>query len=128
MDKDTQQMIEDVVEVIGGSALAMAVTAAAGKIISSLVVTDVEETNLAGKKELHPTQDSTSVSKTDVAASETEGKIDQQGVAAQSGEVKASNTEAAAQTGDATALESGAIAARTKAGAADIETKALKMT
>jgi hypothetical protein len=37
-------------------------------------------------------------------------------------------TDAAASNGEATALDSGAAAARTKAGAADIETKGLKMT
>jgi hypothetical protein len=37
-------------------------------------------------------------------------------------------TDAAASNGEATAMDGGATAARTKAGAADIETKALKMT
>ena len=128
MDKETQESIEEAVGIIAGSALAMGLVAAASKIVASLVVTDVEEKNLTGTKELHPTQDSTTASKADIAASEKEGKIDQKGVAAQSGEVKASNTDAAAQTGEAKAADSGASALRTKAGASDIETKALKMT
>jgi hypothetical protein len=44
------------------------------------------------------------------------------------GAVKASETEARAATEEATAADSGASALRTKAGASDIEVKALIMT
>ena len=42
--------------------------------------------------------------------------------------IRAAETEAKASTGEATAAEAGAQAVRTKAGASDIEVKALKIT
>jgi hypothetical protein len=97
-------------------------------VLSKLLVTDVEENSLTGKKELHPTEDSMAVSKVETAASEKDGKLSQDTVSAQKGDLGASNTDAAALDTEAKAADTGASAARTKAGAADIATKALNMT
>ncbi|MDR3301896.1 MAG: hypothetical protein LBT01_05105 [Spirochaetaceae bacterium] len=128
MNKETQEAIEAIVEPIAGSLLASMVVGAAASIITSLIVTDVDEKDLSGKKELHPTHDKTSVSSVEAGATETNGKVAQDSVSGTNGEIKASETEARALTGEATAAESGASALRTKAGASDIETKALKLT
>jgi hypothetical protein len=63
-----------------------------------------------------------------VGAKKTEGTLKPDSLSLSKGEVAANTTDAVAAAGEATALESGATAVRTKAGAADIETKALKMT
>jgi hypothetical protein len=102
--------------------------AAAGNIIDELVVTNFQNSTMAGDQGIHPTNDDMAASKVETAAHETEGKVAQDTVAGVNGEVKASETEARAVTGEATAADSGASALRTKAGASDIETKALKMT
>jgi hypothetical protein len=128
MDTEVKEAIEEMAGAIGTSVLAAVAVGVAGMVIKSLVVTDVEDNALTGKKELHPTKDEVAVSSVDTAATETEGKVAQDTVAGVNGEVKATETEARAATGEATAADSGASALRTKAGASDIETKALKMT
>jgi hypothetical protein len=128
VDPELKDAIKEEVAPIVGSVAAAALVAAAGMALMTLMATNYKSSSLTGEKEIHPTVDKTSASKSEVAASEKEGALDSKGVAAQSGEVKASNTDAAAQTGEAKAADSGASALRTKAGASDIETKALKMT
>jgi hypothetical protein len=83
---------------------------------------------MAGDTEVHPTSDETCISTVNTNGEETDGVLSQDSVEGASGEVKASEVEAAADSGEATAMDSGATAVRTKAGASDIETKALKMT
>ena len=125
---ETEKMIQDIVRPVITSVTAAGVVAAAVAVISKLVVTNVEESDLTGDKKMKPTDDDMAVSKVETAASETEGKLSKDGVSAQDGSIKAAETEAKAATGEATAAESGAQALRTKAGASDIEVKALKMT
>jgi hypothetical protein len=128
MDEDTKSAILAAVGPAIASAAAATVVAGAAAILSELLVTNLEEDTPAGKTGLHPTKESTSMAGADVSGAETEGKLAQDKVAAANGEVKASETEARASTGEATAATSGAAALRTKAGASDIETKALKIT
>ena len=123
---DTEKAIQEVVRPIVMSAGAFALVAAVGAVISKLVVTNIKESGLTGDKEMKPTEDTMTVSKVETAATETEGQLSKDGVAAQDGSVKAAENEAKAATGEA--AESGATALRTKAGASDIEAKALKIT
>lgn len=128
MTPDTETAIQTLVAPIVGSVLAASLAAAAVDLIAKLVVTNVKESDVSGDRDLKPTEQKTAVSKSEAAASETEGKLSKDGVSGQDGSIKANETEAKASTGEATAAEAGAQAMRTKAGAADIETKALKMT
>ncbi|MBO4520673.1 MAG: hypothetical protein J5787_05650 [Alphaproteobacteria bacterium] len=128
LDDNTQKKIKDLITPIITSMGAAALTAAAVAVISELVVTNVKEEDVTGDRNLKPTEQDTTVSKSEAAASETEGKLSKDGVSAQDGNIKAAETEAKASTGEATAAESGAQAVRTKAGASDIEVKALKIT
>ena len=128
LDDNTQNKIKELITPIITSMGAAALTAAAVAIVSELVVTNVKEEDVTGDRNLKPTEQDTTVSKSEAAASETEGKLSKDGVSAQDGNIKAAETEAKATTGEATAAESGAQAVRTKAGASDIEVKALKIT
>jgi hypothetical protein len=129
MDKETQDAIDAVVTPLVESAAAFAVAAAAAVIAANIFApTNMHTKGIIGDKELHPTVTATNLSESNVAVSSAEGKLSHDEVHAQQGEVKASTLDATAQDGEATALESGASAVRTKAGATDIEMKALKMT
>jgi hypothetical protein len=129
MDVETQEAIDAVVTPLVMSAAAFAITAAAGVALASVFTpTNMHTSGIIGDKEMHPTMTETNISESNVAVSSAEGKISHDEVHAQQGEVKASTLDATAQDGEATALESGASAVRTKAGATDIEMKALKMT
>lgn len=125
---ETEKAIQEVVKPIVMSVGAFALAAAVGAVVSKLVVTNAKESGLTGDKEMKPTEDTMAVSKVETAATETEGQLSKDGVSAQEGSVKAAETEAKAAAGEATAAESGATALRTKAGASDIEAKALKIT
>jgi hypothetical protein len=127
----TNDLKKEILKEVGpiiGSAAAAGIVAAAGSALMGMMAINYHSSTMTGDTSIKPTDDETTISKVEAAASETEGKIAQDKVAAVEGEVKASETEARASTGEATALESGASALRTKAGATDIETKALKMT
>jgi hypothetical protein len=118
------QILADVGPLIGAP-LAGALVAAAGMALLALITTNHEMDTPAGKVELHPTGEKTTLAGTDVSGAETEGKLTKDKVAAANGEVKANETEARASTGEATALDSGISALRTKGGASDIDTKVL---
>jgi hypothetical protein len=126
-DELKKQITEDVGPIIGSSIAAGLVTAV-GAAIMEIVAVNYHSRTMAGDSSIKPTDDDTTISKVETAVTETEGKVAQDKVAATEGEVKANEVEARASSGEATALDSGATAARTKVGAADIETKALKMT
>lgn len=128
LDPETEECIKKLVTPLITSIGAGAVTGIAAAVISKLIVTNVKESDVSGDKNLKPTEAETTVSKTETAASETEGKLSKDGVSAQQGDIKANETEAKASTAEATAAENGAQAVRTKAGASDIEAKALKIT
>ena len=128
LDPETEERIKKLVTPLITSIGAGAVTGIAAAVISKLIVTNVKESDVSGDKNLKPTEAETTVSKSETAASETEGKLSKDGVSAQQGDIKANETEAKASTAEATAAENGAQAVRTKAGASDIEAKALKIT
>ena len=130
MEKSTEQIVSSVVKDVMpaiGSAMAMAVVGEVLAKLSELVVTNVEESDLTGNKELHPTKEDSSLQKGEANAERNNASLAKDEVSGQKGEVDAAETEAKAATGEATASESGASAVRTKAGASDIETKGLKM-
>ncbi|MCQ2914190.1 MAG: hypothetical protein MJ247_03240 [Alphaproteobacteria bacterium] len=128
LDEDDKLVIKAVVEPIIDTVGIELLTAAVNAGIKKLSATNVEESDLSGKRDLKPSEQEVTISKTETAASETEGKLSKDGVSAQHGDIEASETTAVAQGAEATALESGAQAVRTKAGASDIEAKALKIT
>jgi hypothetical protein len=125
---DMKTEILDEVGPIIASSMAAGLVAAAGAAIIEMVAINYHSSTMAGDTSIKPTDDETTISKVETAATETEGKVAQDKVAASEGEVLANETEARAFTGEAVAAESGASAIRTKEGATDIETKALKMT
>jgi len=128
VDDKTKTMIQDAVGPIVKSALSAALVGAAFALIKKLTVTNFKSSNVAGDKEVHPTEKSTSISKVETSGKDTDASLAKDEVKVKDGDLSASKTDANALTNEATAAESGAAAARTKAGAADIETKALKMT
>lgn len=128
MDKELEAKLTAALTPIIASAATTALVAGAMAAIEALVVTNYHKSDLTGDTEMHPTKDETTISQSETAATSTEGKLSKDEVNAQNGDVKASNMDAVATDSEATALEEGASAVRTKAGASDIETKALKMT
>ena len=130
MEEDTEKIVADVVKGVApliGSALAVAIVGEVLEKLSELVVTNVNESDMSGDKELHPTKEDSSLQKGEANADRNNAALAKDDVNGQKGSVDAAETEAKANTAEATALESGASAVRTKAGASDIETKALKM-
>jgi hypothetical protein len=128
VDDDLKGQILGAVAPIVGGSLAAGLAALAASELLALVTTNHEMDTPAGKVELHPTNAKTAMSSTEVEGSKTSGSLAKDDVGAVKGEVAASETEAAAAVQEATAADVGATASRTKAGASDIETKALKMT
>jgi hypothetical protein len=126
-DKAKAKIAAAVAPLIGSLATA-GLVAGATAIISKLTAVNMKSSTMAGDTEMKPTEDKVGLSNVDVAGMETEGKVMQDKVAGANGDVKGDQMEAKAMTGEATAMESGASALRGKAGAADIETKTLKMT
>ena len=130
MDEDTEKIVADVVKGVApviGSALATAVVGEVLEKLSELVVSNVNESDMSGDKEVHPTKEDSSLQKGEANADRNSAALAKDEVSAQSGSIDAAETEAKASTSEATAAEAGASAVRTKAGASDIETKALKM-
>jgi FlaG/FlaF family flagellin (archaellin) len=128
MDDKTAEKIKKAVAPVVGSALSFAVVGAATAIIKKLVVTNVEEKDLKGNTTLSPTEDNVTASKVEASGQDTEASGAKDEVKGQDGELSGLATDAAVGDTEATVMEGGATAARTKAGAADIEVKALKMT
>ena len=130
MEEDTKKIVADVVKGVApviGSALATAVVGEVLEKLSELVVSNVNESDMSGDKEVHPTKEDSSLQKGEANADRNNAALAKDEVSAQSGSIDAAETEAKASTSEATAAEAGASAVRTKAGASDIETKALKM-
>ena len=128
LDDDSTKLLKELAAPIVGSVMATAAVAAAVAIITKLVVTNYKRNDLTGDTEMKPTDDDVAISKVESSASGVDAALSKDEVTGVDGDLSAAQTEALALTGEATALESGAAAARTKAGAADIETKGLKMT
>jgi hypothetical protein len=125
-EKMKKQILANVMPLIASFGTA-ALVAAAAAIFTKLSAINFKSSSMAGDKQMKPTDDDVSISKSETAGAEAEGKLAQDKVAGANGEVKAAETEARVQTGEVTASDGGVSALRTKAGATDIETKALKM-
>jgi len=128
LSEEDKKEIESATESSLSSVSTAGVVSALSAGVKVLMAMNFQDKNISGNKSMTPSEEEVAVNKTDVGASETEGKLSKDGISAQEGNVKAAETEAKASTADATAAESGAQAVRTKAGASDIEVKALKMT
>jgi hypothetical protein len=122
-EKITKIMMPIIVSVGASAAVAGAIA-----IISQLVVTNYKRSDLTGEKGMHPTQDDTSISKTEASAKDNDASLAKDGVKAKDGDLSAAQTDAKALTSDAKALDSGASAAQPKAGALDVKTKGLVMS
>ena len=128
LSEEDKKEIESATESSLSSVSTAGVVSALSAGVKVLMALNFQDKNISGNKAMTPSEEEVAINKTEVGASETEGKLSKDGLAAQEGTVKASETEAKAATTDATAAEAGAQAVRTKAGASDIEVKALKMT
>ena len=128
LSEEDKKEIENATESSLSSVSTAGVVSAISAGVKVLMALNFQDKNISGNKAMTPSEEEVAINKTEVGASETEGKLSKDGLAAQEGTVKASETEAKAATTDATAAEAGAQAVRTKAGASDIEVKALKMT
>jgi hypothetical protein len=128
LDKETSDTIKELVVPIVGSALSVALVGAAMAIISKLVVTNVQQSDLTGDTDMHPTKNDTTINKTEASAKDNDASLAKDGVKAKDGDLSAAQTDAKALTSDAKALDSGASAAQPKAGALDVKTKGLVMS
>ncbi|MDR3170105.1 MAG: hypothetical protein LBU17_00590, partial [Treponema sp.] len=81
MDKKLQDGIKGAITPIIESAVMAAAVSAVTAIIADLVVTNYKKHDLTGDTELLPTKDKATMSESEVAASETEGKLAQDTVA-----------------------------------------------
>jgi hypothetical protein len=128
LDAETEEEVKNAVSPQLISVGATYGAALVGGAIAALIAVNYKSRTMAGDNGVHPTNNETGISTVKTSGVETDGALALDTVEGANGNVKASETEALAVTGEATALDSGASALRTKAGASDIETKALKMT
>jgi hypothetical protein len=128
LDDNTKDIILAQVAPIIGSTLAAGLVAAAATAVMELLATNLETDTPAGKQGVHPTGQDTSLSKTVVAGSETDGKLTEDSAKVNSGDLEANRTQAQAAATGANAANNGATAVITDAGATQIETKALNMS
>jgi hypothetical protein len=128
MDEKTKAMIlAKTLPLIESAAASMAITAATAAI-TKLVGVNMKTSTMAGDTGLHPTEDDTSISKTEASAKDNEASLAKDGLKAKDGDLSAAQTDAKGMTTDAKALDSGASAAQPKAGAAEIKTKGMVMS
>jgi hypothetical protein len=128
MDEKISNAIKEAVAPMVGSAMSAALVAAAFAVLKNLTVTNYERKDLTGNKKMSPTEDDVTASKVEASGQDTEASGAKDEVKGQDGDLSGIATDAAVGDTEATVMEGGATAARTKAGAADIEVKALKMT
>ena len=128
LSADEKKEIKDAVTPIITSATTTIAVGFITDVVKLLTTTNYDQKDLRGNTSLSPTEQDVTVSKAEASGAETEGQLAKDSVSAQEGSVKANETEAKASAGEATAAEAGAQALRTKAGASDIEAKALKIT
>ncbi|MDR1249781.1 MAG: hypothetical protein LBK63_10805 [Treponema sp.] len=128
LDSETKaSVLEQVGPIIGGLGAAFAVAAGAA-LITKLVGVNIKKQTMAGDTGMHPTENETSISKTETSAKDNEASLAKDGLKAKDGDLSAAQTDAKAMTTDAKALDSGASAAQPKAGALDVKTKGLVMS
>jgi hypothetical protein len=128
MDADAKAAVLAKVGPIIGSLAAGFAVAAGVALIMKLVCINMKSSTMAGDTGMHPTDNDTSISKSEASAKNNEASVAKDGVKAKDGDLAAAQTDAKALTSDAKALDSGASAAQPKAGALDIKTKGLVMS
>ena len=126
MADDQKIAVSEVVKVCSEITLNVAM-ALATNILMSMSITNYEEKKLSGNKVVTPTNDETSLESRESTGVDNDSSLAKDDVAAQKGEIDAAETEGKAATTEATAADSGASALKTKAGAADIATKGIKL-
>ncbi|MDR1985890.1 MAG: hypothetical protein LBP88_02825 [Treponema sp.] len=112
---------------IGSLGVGLAVAGAAA-IITKLSAVNMKSSTMAGDTGLHPTDNDTSINKTEASAKDNEGSLAKDGLKAKDGDLSAAQTDAKAMTSDAKAMDAGASAVQPKEGALDIKTKGLVMS
>jgi hypothetical protein len=128
LDSETKALVlEKVSPLIAGVAVGFAVAAGAA-LVTKLVGINMKTSTMAGDTGMHPTENETSVSKTETSAKDNEASLAKDGLKVKDGDLSAAQTDAKAMTSDAKAMDSGASAAMPKAGALDIKTKGLVMS
>jgi hypothetical protein len=128
MDAETEALVKKeiapVIATLGGGL----VLAGAAALVTKLVAVNMKTSTMAGDTGLHPTDNDTSISKTETSAKDNEASLAKDAVKAKDGDLSAAQTDAKALTTDAKALDSGASAAQPKAGALDVKAKGLVMS
>jgi hypothetical protein len=128
MDAETKAAVMKKIGPAIGSLAAGFAVAAAAAVITKLIGINMKTSAMAGDTGLHPTENNTSISKTEASAKDNEASVAKDGLKAKDGDLSAAQTDAKAATTDAKALDSGASAAQPKAGAAEIKTKGMVMS
>jgi hypothetical protein len=128
MDAKTKATVLAKVGPTIGSLGAGLAVAAGMALITKLVGINMKSSTMAGDTGMHPTQEDTSISKTEASAKDNEASLAKDGLKVKDGDLSAAETDAKALTTDAKALDSGASAAMPKAGALDVKTKGLVMS
>jgi len=127
VDEDLKtRILKETAPLMASASTAMLVAAVGA--LASYIGFNIKSSDMTGDKNVQPTKDDVSASKVEASAKDTGASLAKDEVKAKDGDLSAAKTDAVVSAGGATAMEAGATAARTKAGAADIETKALKMT
>jgi hypothetical protein len=128
LDSETKATIlEQVSPLITALGVGFAVAAGAA-LITKLVGINMKTSTMTGDTGMHPTENETSVSKTETSAKDNEASLAKDGLKVKDGDLSAAETDAKALTSDAKAMDSGASAAMPKAGALDVKTKGLVMS
>jgi hypothetical protein len=127
MDAKTKAAVIKEIAPIISSGVHFAVAAATAAIVKFVGV-NMKTSTMAGDTGLHPTENNTSINKTEASAKDNEASVAKDGLKAKDGDLSAAQTDAKAMTTDAKALDSGASAAQPKAGAAEIKTKGMVMS
>jgi hypothetical protein len=128
MDAKTKATIMKKVGPLIGSLAAGFAVAAGAAAITKLVGINMKSSTMTGDTGMHPTDNDTSISKTETSAKDNEASVAKDGLKAKDGDLSAAQTNAKALTTDVKAMDSGASAAQPKAGALDVKTKGLVMS
>jgi hypothetical protein len=128
MDAKTKASVMQKIGPSIGSLAAGFAVAAGAALIMKLIAINMKSSTMAGDTGMHPTENETSISKTETSAKDNEASLAKDGLKVKDGDLAAAQTDAKAMTSDAKALDSGASAAMPKAGALDVKAKGLVMS
>ncbi len=127
LDAETKQQVEEeVTKVVGGALMGLATSAIVGGL-TSLLGSNIKESDVSGDRVATPTEDKTALHAGKATGNETDGSLAKDEANAQQGEVDGSKTDADANANAALANENGAKAMTTEAGAMDVATKGMKI-